>query len=109
MVEKKTKRKKRKQQQRDTLDWSPDLSKLAAPGIDFHLVPAFAERPVTREVDDERLKAAYVAMAEIVTTYGETYLPIFQRLHDELEARRSEKTMMNVAKEISNNKINKTA
>ena len=74
---------------------------LIAMGMDFHLAPAYAERPVTGEVDDERLEAAYIAMAEIVTTYGETYLPIFQRLHDELETRRSNKTMMNIAKEIS--------
>ncbi|MCK9247111.1 MAG: hypothetical protein M0P11_09200 [Anaerolineaceae bacterium] len=46
------------------------------------------------EVTDEILEECYVVMARIVTLYGETYLPIFERLHREREDRMGRKALL---------------
>jgi hypothetical protein len=86
-------------------EWGPDdfIDKIAMrprpvelPRI-FNRNSAESAPPVT----DERLEDAYRTMAEIVSLYGETYLPIFARLHEELECRKGEKSMLRIAEEVA--------
>ena len=42
---------------------------------------------MSRRVSDEELKKAYEVAAKVVAIHGETYLPIFERLEREYEAR----------------------
>lgn len=52
------------------------------------------------EVSDERLRAAYEALASIVAAHGEQYIPLFKRLHAELKERQENKEYASIAKEI---------
>lgn len=101
MVETESKTKMRPMpRSRGTVEWSPDLAKLAPPGLDICAAPAFAEYPLAEELGDQRLEAAYIAMAGIVTTYGESYLPIFRRLHDERTSRLEARSLLTVARSL---------
>lgn len=51
-------------------------------------------------VSDERLQAAYEALASIVAAQGEQYIPLFKRLHAELSERQENKEYASIAKEI---------
>ncbi len=51
------------------------------------------------------IQETYELMANIVTEHGEEYLPIFERLHDELEGHLAKKKLLSKAFKISN-KIN---
>jgi len=44
----------------------------------------------------------YKLMANIITEHGEDYLPIFERLHDELEEHMEKRRLLSKAFEISN-------
>ena len=46
------------------------------------------------EVTDEILDECYVLIAQAVTLYGERYLPIFERIHEEREVRRKQKELL---------------
>lgn len=50
-----------------------------------------------KDVSDQMLQDCYVVMADIVNRYGEEYLPIFQRLHEEIESRRMTKELLDAA------------
>jgi len=50
-----------------------------------------------KEYDDE----SYVFMAEIVKTYGEQFLPIFERLHLEIEIRAEKRSLLETVTEVS--------
>jgi hypothetical protein len=52
-------------------------------------------------VTDEMLEMAYRIMAGIINTYGEKYLPIFKRLHEEREARKASQDLKNIALQIA--------
>ena len=52
-------------------------------------------------VSDERLSEAYKKIAQIVSEHGDAYLPIFERLHKELEERDAKKSMMSLAKSVA--------
>jgi len=47
------------------------------------------------------LEECYVFAAEIVNQYGEHYLPIFERLHEEIANMRDKQTMLDLAKKLS--------
>jgi hypothetical protein len=53
------------------------------------------------EVTDEILHDCYAVMAEVVTRYGDTYLPIFERIHKELEARKKRQALLDKALRLS--------
>lgn len=59
------------------------------------------EKIEKHDVTDELLEECYVLVAKIVDCYGDAYLPIFERLHYELEQRRKQKDLINIAKRIS--------
>ena len=44
---------------------------------------------------------AYTIAAQIVTAYGEKYLPLFKRLHDEVELKQSQQHLKNIAATIA--------
>ena len=49
---------------------------------------------------DEKLQAAYVIIAEIVTKYGDKYLPIFKRLHEEKLQRLANADLKAIAQQV---------
>ncbi len=53
------------------------------------------------EITTEMVQRCYDYMAKIVVERGEVCLPLFKRLHDELESRRANDNLMNLAKKIA--------
>lgn len=51
-------------------------------------------------VSDERLRAAYEALASIIAAQGDQYLPLFKRLHAEINERQENRKYATIAKEI---------
>lgn len=60
---------------------------------------AIGESTVT--VDYEKLKKAYINSARLIKLYGETYLPIFERLHKEMEAAQARQDLRKTALELA--------
>lgn len=54
-----------------------------------------------RTVSDEDVAKAYKIMAGIVRDHGDKYLPVFQRLHDEMEARKAKQGLKDIALQIA--------
>lgn len=54
-----------------------------------------------KTVTDEQVDKAYGIMARIVRDYGDAYLPIFKRLHEEREARKAKGDLRNIALQIA--------
>lgn len=52
-------------------------------------------------VTDEAVHEAYKIMARIVRDYGEKYLPVFKRLHEEHEERKAKRDLTNIALKIA--------
>lgn len=50
-----------------------------------------------KDVSDKILQESYIVMAEIVQTYGEQYLPIFERLHEEIDSRQQKRELLDAA------------
>ena len=48
------------------------------------------------------LERAYIIAAEIVQRYGDTYLPIFERLHIEMQKLRQKQDLKDIAMNIAN-------
>lgn len=87
-----------------TLDWNVnDCLKRCSPNIISY--------PQARGVDLNNLEAqditfndivdAYKFMAEVVTIYGDKYLPIFERLHREIEEHKEKDELLELAKNIT--------
>ena len=53
------------------------------------------------EVTDEALYESYVVMATIIKLYGDQYLPIFERLKAEIDARDERKVLLDKALDIA--------
>lgn len=51
---------------------------------------------------EKYLMLAYNIAAQIVSIYGEEYLPIFERIHQELEKFKHKNTMLQYALAVSN-------
>lgn len=56
----------------------------------------------TDAVSYKDIQESYELMANIVTEHGEEYLPIFARLHDELENHIAKRNLLSTAFKISN-------
>lgn len=54
-----------------------------------------------QKVTLQQLREGYKITAKIVSTYGDKYLPIFKRLHDEMEKRMAEETLKNIALQVA--------
>lgn len=54
-----------------------------------------------KTVTDEQVDKAYSIMARIVRDYGDAYLPVFKRLHEEKEARKAQCDLMNIALDVA--------
>lgn len=53
------------------------------------------------KVTDEQLESAYQVIAGIVTVHGEKYLPIFERVYNEVKKRNVQKKLMALAAEVA--------
>lgn len=80
------------------------LAKLC-PVIPEQLCASFSKvsghRIQTADVTDEMLEESYITMAKIVKYYGEDYLPIFERLHEERKSRKKKNALLNTALKVS--------
>lgn len=56
-------------------------------------------------VTDEKIEQAYVIMAQVVRNYGDKYLPLFKRIHDEREERKANQDLRNIALLVASNPI----
>lgn len=56
---------------------------------------------ITRNVTDEKLQSAYLIIAGIVKQHGEKYLPIFKRMHEEIEVRKAQKNLLEIASRLA--------
>lgn len=54
-----------------------------------------------RTVSDEDLAKAYKIMAKVIRDHGDKYLPVFQRLHEEMETRKSKQGLKDIALQIA--------
>lgn len=54
-----------------------------------------------KTVTDEQVDKAYSIMARIVRDYGDAYLPVFKRLHEEKEARKANFDLRNIALDVA--------
>lgn len=54
----------------------------------------------TKELTEEKFNAAYIIIAAIVTKYGDKYLPIFKRMHEEKLQRQANADLQRIAKDI---------
>lgn len=55
------------------------------------------------DVTDENIEQAYIIMAHIIQKYGDKYLPIFKRIHQERELRKANQDLRNIALRIAAN------
>lgn len=55
----------------------------------------------TKRLTDENLQAAYKIIAGIVRQHGETYLPVFKRIHEEVELRKKQNDLLSLAIQIA--------
>lgn len=55
----------------------------------------------TTTVTDEDIEAAYKIMAMIVRNYGDKYLPVFKRIHEEREFRKAQSDLKDIALQIA--------
>lgn len=53
------------------------------------------------KVTDQEIEKAYRIVAGIVRDFGDQYLPIFQRLHEEREARKAKCDLKNIALQVA--------
>lgn len=92
-------------------DWHiDDYIELLMPAENTRLAPQFEckarrEKVLTKEdITDDLLDECYIMVAKIIDSYGDAYLPIFERLHAEIKAREKQKEMLRKAKNISRDK-----
>ena len=52
-------------------------------------------------VSDEKIDTAYVIIAKIIRDYGDKYLPVFKRIHEEREVRKANLDLKNIALQIA--------
>ena len=57
---------------------------------------------MSEHVTFEELARARVQIAQIINTYGEKYLPIFERLDNEYNQRKAQQDLLTKARNISN-------
>lgn len=87
-------------------DWNLDecLGKLR-PKLADQLCVSFTKvadhRFQAADVTDDMLEESYITMAKVVTFYGEEYLPIFERLHEERKRRQQKKGLLEAALKVS--------
>lgn len=54
-----------------------------------------------KHLTDERLNEAYEIMAGIVRDLGDEYLPVFKRLHEEIEKRKAAGNLKDIALQVA--------
>lgn len=55
----------------------------------------------TKRLTDENLQAAYKIIAGIVKQHGESYLPVFKRVHEEVKLREEQNDLLSIAEQIA--------
>lgn len=53
------------------------------------------------------LENAYYIAAEIVQKFGEIYLPLFERLHDEMKKHQAKRDLRNIALTVATRELQK--
>ncbi|MBW7941447.1 MAG: hypothetical protein H3C64_03385 [Candidatus Kuenenia stuttgartiensis] len=60
----------------------------------------------TDTLTEEKFNAAYQIIAAIVTKYGDKYLPIFKRMHEEKQLRQANAELEMIAKTVASQSDN---
>lgn len=63
------------------------------------------KQPTGEDIAYSYLKAAYVQAAKVVAEYGDTYLPIFERLERELKELEKKQSSIDRALKIANENL----
>jgi hypothetical protein len=58
-------------------------------------------------VTDQELEKCYIIISKIITKYGEVYLPIFERIHNERQLRAKKQDMLSIALSVVNSEKQK--
>lgn len=84
-------------------DWNIDeIIRRYSPNIDHEKVEPIDLPKKIEAISYADIQEIYKLMANIVTEHGEDYLPIFERLHDELDDHMAKRKLLSKAFEISN-------
>lgn len=59
----------------------------------------------TNSITDEQIETAYIIIAKIIRDYGDRYIPIFKRVHDERERRKADMRLKNIALQVAENLV----
>lgn len=54
------------------------------------------------ELTMEELYECYNSLARIVKKYGNEYLPLFERVHNEIEMRKKKNRLLDIAMDVAN-------
>lgn len=54
-------------------------------------------------MNKDDLQECYELMAYIVNKHGDDYLPLFERLHEEIEARKEKNNLLEIASKVAGN------
>lgn len=54
-------------------------------------------------IAEENIEKAYIVMAKIVRNYGDKYMPIFERIHQEREALKAKQDLKGIALRVAQN------
>ena len=54
------------------------------------------------ELTMEELYECYNSLARIVKKYGNEYLPLFERVHNEIERRKKKNRLLDIAMDVAN-------
>lgn len=56
-----------------------------------------------KEVTMEELQECYESLAQIVKKHGKEYLPLFERVHNEIQMRKKENRLIDIAHRVAEN------
>ena len=76
-------------------------AQMCALSSDFSRIMRRRKSLARSDITDEVLHESYILMANIVNLYGDIYLPIFERLHREIENSRRKRVLVKAARNIS--------
>ena len=63
------------------------------------------QRNSHKKPTDEQIEKAYLKSAKLVEIYGELALPVFERLHAEMEAIKKKRKLIRLASEVVNDNL----
>ena len=91
-----------------TLEWNVEKClKQCSPVLSSDKASVFSKVRIKRSkiITFTELQEAYNHLANIIAVYGDRYLPLFERLHNELTEYRSKHELLDIAKSIGHKNL----